>query len=93
MNAPSRPRPSWSVASYSEWYVWEPGGVAVNSYVIDSPGTIGSWVKNGTPSWVKSSNSMPWKWTPVDAGRLLVNVIRTRSPSMTRIVGPGQVSL
>ena len=46
-------------------------------------------MKNGTPSCVKSSNSMPWKWTPVDAGRLLVNVIRTLSPSMTRIVGPG----
>ena len=31
MNAPSRPRPTWSVALWCEWYIIEPGRFAVNS--------------------------------------------------------------
>ena len=58
--------------------------------VIDSPGAKGFWVTNGTPSWKKSSNSTPWKWTPVVSLRLFVNSTRTLSPCVTRIVGPGQ---
>ena len=30
-NAPSRPRPTWSVALWCEWYISEPGRPAVNS--------------------------------------------------------------
>ena len=37
----------------------------------------------------KSSNSTPWKWTPVVSLRLLVKMARTFAPSGTRIVGPG----
>ena len=74
MNAPSRPRPTWSVALWWEWYIIEPGRLAVNSYVYDSPGANGFWVTNGTPSWKKSSNSTPWKWTPVVSCRLLVKI-------------------
>jgi len=49
---------------------------------------IGSCVTKGTPSWKKSSNSTPWKWTPVVSFRLLVKMARTLSPWLTRIVGP-----
>ena len=93
MKAPSRPRPTWSVALWCEWYISEPASRAVNSYVYVAPGGIGFWVTNGTPSWKKSSNWTPWKWTPVVSWRLLVKIARTRSPWLTRIVGPGHCSL
>ena len=54
---------------------------------------IGSWVTNGTPSWKKSSNSTPWKWTPVVSLRLFVKTALTLSPWLTRIVGPGHCLL
>ena len=59
----------------------------------DSPVANGSWVTNGTPSIVKSANSMPWKCTPVGSLMLFVNVIRTLSPSVTRRMGPGHILL
>ena len=93
MNAPSSPWPTWSVALWCEWYMSEPAFVAVNSYVYVSPGTIGCWVTNGTPSWKKSSNRTPWKWTPVVSLRLFVKIARTLSPWVTRIVGPGHCLL
>ena len=31
MNAPSRPRPTWSVALWCEWYMCDPGVRATNS--------------------------------------------------------------
>ena len=31
MKAPSRPRPTWSVALWWEWYIIEPAGLATNS--------------------------------------------------------------
>ena len=89
MNAPRSPRPTWSVALWWEWYIIEPGRLAVNSYVNDSPGANGFWVTNETPSMKKSSNSTPWKWTLVVSLRLLVKIARTFAPSVTRIVGPG----
>src|SRR5450759_5672273 len=93
MKAARRPRPTWSVALWWEWYISEPCGVAVNSYVNFSPGAIGFWVTNGTPSWKKSSNATPWKWTPVVSLRLFVKIARTLSPSVTRSWGPGQILL
>ena len=54
---------------------------------------IGFWVTNATPSWKKSSKSTPWKWTLVVSWRLFVKIARTRSPSLTRIVGPGHCLL
>ena len=93
MKPPSSPRPTWSVALWWEWYIIEPAGLAVNSYVKLPPGTIGFWVTNGTPSMKKSSKSIPWKWTPVVSFRLFVNLTRTLSPSVTRIVGPGHCLL
>ena len=58
-----------------------------------SPGAIGFWVTNGTPSMKKLSKSTPWKWTPVVSFRLFVKMTRTLSPSVTRIVGPGHCLL
>ena len=75
MNAPSRPRPTWSVALWWEWYISEPGLLGRELVGLATrPGTIGIWVTNGTPSWKKSSNSTPWKWTPVVSLRLLVKI-------------------
>ena len=84
MNAPSRPRPTWSVALWCEWYICEPAVRAVNSYVYVSPGVIGSWVTNGMPSWKKSSSSTPWKWT---LGRLL-EVVREDGLDLVALVDP-----
>ena len=43
---------------------------------------------NGTPSWSFGSSS-PWKWIDGRLGQLVVRMTRTRSPSRTRICGPG----
>ena len=93
MKAPRRPRPTWSVALWCEWYISEPGRSAVNSYVYVSPGAKGFCVTKGTPSWKKSSSSTPWKWTLVVSFRLFLKTARTLSPWLTRIVGPGHCLL
>src|SRR4051794_16901369 len=92
MKAPSRPRPTWSVALWCEWYMCEPVVLAVNSYVNDAPGWIGCWVMCGTPS-IAFGSRWPWKWIPVGSERLFVKIARTRSPSSTSIRGPGHIAL
>ena len=80
MNAPSSPRPTWSVALWWEWYMCEPAVRAMNSYVNESPGSIGSWVTCGTPSMLFGS-FWPWKWMP---GRL-VEVVREDRPDLVAL--------
>ena len=46
----------------------------------------------GTPS-IALGSACPWKWMPVDSAMLLVNMARTRSPSVTVSRGPGHVPL
>ena len=43
---------------------------------------------NGTPS-CSTGSSRPWKWIAVDCVSLFVSTTFTRSPSRTRICGPG----
>src|SRR6187399_143482 len=92
MNAPSRPSPTCFAALWWEWYMCDPALGTVNSYVYVSPGFTGGWVMYGTPSW-SFGTSRPWKWMHVDSDSLLVRTTRTRSPSFTRISGPGTWAL
>ena len=84
--------PTWSVALWCEWYMCEPVVRAVNSYVNESPGWIGSWVISGTPSMLFGSR-WPWKWMPVDSCRLFLKIARILSPSTTSSRGPGHIAL
>ena len=92
MNAPSSPRPTWSVALWCEWYMCEPAVLADELVGEQSPGWIGSWVMCGTPS-IAFGRRCPWKWIPVDSSRLFLKIARTLSPSTTSIRGPGHVPL
>ena len=76
MNAPSRPRPTWSVALWCEWYMSEPafrGGELVG---IRLAGTIGCWVdeRHAVLEEVVELDAVE-----VDAGRLLEVVREERA--------------
>ena len=60
--------------------------------VKTSPGSMSGWVSGATPSMALGSPT-PWKWTSVPMGRSLVTLTRTRSPTSTRIIGPGTIPL
>src|SRR3989338_6939125 len=65
------------------------GGPAMNSYVKDSPGRIHSWPTSGTPSLSLVTFSTPCQCIVCGSVALLTRMTRTRSPSVTRIVGAG----
>jgi hypothetical protein len=53
-----------------------------------SPGSTGFCVTPGTPS-IAFGTFTPCQWMVVASGRRFVRTTRTRSPSFTRISGPG----
>jgi hypothetical protein len=52
------------------------------------PGLDGSWVIPATPS-MALGRLMPWLCKSVAAGRSLVSLMRTWSPTATLMIGPG----
>jgi Tol biopolymer transport system component len=58
----------------------------------DEPGLMASWVTPWTPS-MRLGSSRPCRCRMVDSGSMLWMTRRTRSPSVTSMVGPGMLPL